>query len=57
LDGLALACQGNNGPFDIYVDYLANGTNEIFQNWEAGTPDGSYGYVTPSVSGTQRVIA
>jgi hypothetical protein len=52
LDGLAFACQGDNGPFDIYLDDLANGTNGVFQNWEAGTPGGAYGFVAPGVSGT-----
>jgi hypothetical protein len=52
LDGLAFACQGDNGPFDIYLDDLANGTNGVFQNWEAGTPGGAYGFVAPGISGT-----
>ncbi len=52
LDGLAFACQGDNGPFDIYLDDLANGTNGVLQNWEAGTPGGIYGFVAPGSSGT-----
>ena len=52
LDGLAFACQGDNGPFDIYLDDFANGTNGVFQNWEAGTPGGAYGFVAPGFSGT-----
>jgi len=51
-DGLAFACQGDNGPFDIYLDDLSNGTNGILQNWEAGTPGGAYGFVAPGISGT-----
>ena len=52
LDGLAFACQGDNGPFDIYLDDLANGTNGVFQNWEAGAPGSAYGFVAPRFSGT-----
>ena len=52
LDGLAFACQGDNGPFDIYLDDLANGTNGVVQNWEAGTPGSTYGFVAPGSSGT-----
>jgi hypothetical protein len=52
LDGLAFACQGDNGPFDIYLDDLANGTNGVLQNWEAGTPGAAYGFVAPAFSGT-----
>jgi hypothetical protein len=52
LDGLAFACQSDNGPFDIYLDDLANGTNGVFQNWEAGTPGAAYGFVAPRFSGT-----
>jgi len=52
LDGIAFACEGDSGPFDIYLDDLANGTNGIFQNWETGTPGGPYGFVPPRASGT-----
>jgi hypothetical protein len=52
LDGLAFACQGDNGPFDIYLDDLANGTNGTLQNWEAGTAGSVYGFVAPGTSGT-----
>jgi hypothetical protein len=52
LDGIAFACQGDNGPFDVYLDDLVNGTNGIVQNWEAATPDSTYGFVQPRASGS-----
>ncbi len=53
LDGLAIACQGDPGPVDIYIDRLENGTNGVVQDWE-GAPAGqsAYGFSQPSFSGT-----
>lgn len=53
LDGLAIACEGDNGPFEIYLDDLANGTNGVFQDWESATNSTlAYGFSQPSYSGT-----
>ena len=53
LDGLAIACQGDTGPLEIYLDDLSNGTNGVVQDWES--PDaGTLGYQfnQPSYSGS-----
>lgn len=52
LDGIAFTCQGDPGNLVIYIDDLANGTNGVFQNFEAGTPGAAYEFVQPSYSGT-----
>ena len=52
LDGLAFASQGDNGPFDIYLDDLANGAHGVFQDWEAGTPGSPYALLAPRSSGS-----
>lgn len=52
-DGLGIACEGDTGPIEMYLDDLANGTNGIVQNWE--TPDAGtekYQFNYPSYSGT-----
>ncbi|MCX8090511.1 MAG: hypothetical protein N3I86_06170 [Verrucomicrobiae bacterium] len=53
LDGIAIACENDAGPFEIYIDDLANGTNGVFQGWE-GVPPGTVarGFSQPSFSGT-----
>jgi hypothetical protein len=56
LEAIALtsADETDNGPFDIYFDNLANGTNGVFQTFEgfaAGTPAGAV-FNQPSYSGT-----
>ncbi|HRT58800.1 MAG TPA: hypothetical protein P5038_19410 [Candidatus Paceibacterota bacterium] len=46
--------ETDNGPFDIYIDNLANGTNGVFQDFEgfvAGTGAGVV-FNQPSYSGT-----
>jgi hypothetical protein len=52
LDGIAFACEGDPGPFTVYLDDLANGTNGVVQDWEDGTPGTAYGFVAPTSSGT-----
>ncbi len=52
LDGIAFACEGDPGNFEIYLDDLANGTNGIVQDWEAGTVGQSYAFVQPNYSGS-----
>jgi hypothetical protein len=52
LDGIAFACEGDTGPFELYLDDLANGTNGIIQDWEAGVPGSAFGFVQPTTSGT-----
>jgi hypothetical protein len=53
LDGLAIACEGDPGPIDIYIDHLENGTNGVVQDWEAAAAGQSaYGFSQPSFSGT-----
>jgi hypothetical protein len=53
LDGLAIASQGDPGPYDIYFDHLENGTNGVVQSWEAGgLGQAGYGFSQPSFSGT-----
>jgi hypothetical protein len=56
LESIALvsADETDNGPFDIYIDNLANGTNGVFQDFEgfvAGTAAGVV-FNQPSYSGT-----
>lgn len=53
IDGIAFACEGDNGPFDIYIDDLANGTNGVFQDFEAAAAGAvDFGFRAPSFSGT-----
>jgi hypothetical protein len=53
LDGIAFACEGENGPFDFYIDDLENGTNGVFQDWESATVGQlAHGFSQPSFSGT-----
>jgi len=53
LDGIAIACEGDSGPYDLYIDDLANGVHGVFQDWEAA-PAGvaAYGFSSPGYSGT-----
>jgi hypothetical protein len=52
-DGLAIACEGDPGPVDIYIDHLENGTNGVVQDWEgAANGQAAYGFSQPSFSGT-----
>lgn len=52
-DGLALASEGEAGPYEIYLDDLSNGTHGIVQGWESAT-NGSvaYAFSQPSFSGS-----
>lgn len=52
LDGIALACDGDPGNFDLYIDDLSNGTNGVFENFEAATVGSTVGFSQPSFSGT-----
>jgi hypothetical protein len=52
LDGIALACEGDPGNFDIYVDDLSNGTNGVFEDFESAPVGGTVGFSQPSLSGT-----
>lgn len=53
VDGLAIACEGDSGPFDIYIDDMENGTHGVFQNWEgAAVGAQAYGFSQPSFSGS-----
>lgn len=53
LDGFAIACEGDTGPYDIYFDDLANGTNGVFQNWDsAAAGTAAVGFSQPSFSGS-----
>lgn len=53
IDGIAFACEGDSGPFDIYIDDLANGTNGVFQDFEAAEAGAvDFGFRAPSFSGT-----
>jgi hypothetical protein len=53
LDGIAIACEGDTGPYEIYIDDLANGTNGVFQDWEGVAPGtAARGFSQPSFSGT-----
>lgn len=56
LESIALVSddETDGGPFDLYIDNLANGTNGIYQDFEgfvAGTPAGVV-FNQPSYSGT-----
>lgn len=52
-DGIAIACEGDTGPYEIYIDDLANGTNGVFQDWEGVAPGtAARGFSQPSFSGT-----
>lgn len=53
MDGIAFACEGDNGPFDVYIDDLANGTNGVFQDFEAADAGAvDFAFRAPSFSGT-----
>jgi hypothetical protein len=52
LDGIAIACEGDPGNFDIYIDDLSNGTNGVFEDFEAGAAGSTIGFSQPSFSGT-----
>jgi hypothetical protein len=52
LDGIALACEGDPGNFDIYIDDLSNGTNGVFEDFEAPAVGSTVGFSQPSLSGT-----
>ncbi len=52
LDGIAIACNGDPGDFDIYIDDIANGTNGIVEGYEGLTPGSTVGFSQPSFSGT-----
>ncbi len=52
LDGIAFACEGDPGNFELYLDDLGNGINGRVQDWEAGTLGATYAFVQPNVSGT-----
>ena len=51
-DGIAFACNGDPGYYDIYIDDIANGTNGIVENFEGDTQGTTYGFSLPSFSGT-----
>jgi hypothetical protein len=53
LDGLGIACMGDPGPFEIYIDDFSNGTNGVLQNFEAYNNGAlSILFSQPSASGT-----
>jgi hypothetical protein len=56
LESIAFASDDttDNGPYDIYIDNLANGTNGVFQDFEGFAADTPAGVVfnQPSYSGT-----
>jgi len=53
MDGLAIACEGENGPFEIYFDDFSNGTNGVFQNFESQPANAvAYAFSQPSFSGS-----
>ena len=52
LDGIAFACNGDPGYFDLYIDDIANGTNGVLENFEGDTPGSTFGFSQPSFSGT-----
>ena len=52
LDGIAFACNGDPGYYDIYIDDLANGTNGVLENFEGDTLGTTIGFSQPSFSGT-----
>jgi hypothetical protein len=53
LDGLAIACEGDNGPFEIYFDDFSNGTNGVFQDFESQPANAvAYAFSQPSYSGS-----
>lgn len=53
LDGIAIASEGDTGPYVIYLDDLANGTHGIVQDWEsADAGAANYQFNSPGFSGT-----
>jgi hypothetical protein len=52
LDGIAFACNGDPGYYDIYIDDIANGTNGVVQNFEGVAQGTTFGFSQPSFSGT-----
>ena len=52
LEGIAFACEGNPGNFDIYIDDLSNGTNGVFENYETNAVGSTIGFSQPGFSGT-----
>lgn len=53
LDGIAVASEGDPGPFEMYLDDLENGTNGVVQGWEAATNNAlAFGFAQPGFSGT-----
>jgi hypothetical protein len=57
LEALAISIDDltDTGPFDIYIDNIANGTNGVFQSFE-GVPVGTVGHAfnLPLYSGTTK---
>ncbi len=52
LEGIAFACEGNPGNYDIYIDDLANGTNGVFESYETNVVGSTWGFSQPGYSGT-----
>jgi hypothetical protein len=53
LDGLAIACEGDSGPFQIYFDDFANGIHGVFQDFESQPANAiAYAFSQPSFSGS-----
>ncbi|MGD0260652.1 MAG: hypothetical protein ABSD29_12605 [Verrucomicrobiota bacterium] len=52
LDGIAFACNGDPGYYDIYIDDIANGTNGVLEKFEGDTLGATIGFSQPSFSGT-----
>lgn len=56
LDGLAIASEGDTGPYELYLDDLSNGVHGIVQGWESATNGASaYQFSAPSFSGSTAV--
>ena len=52
MDGVAIACEGDNGPYQIYFDDFANGTT-VFQDFESQPANAiAYAFSQPSFSGS-----
>src|SRR5262249_27105324 len=53
LDGLAIACEGDSGPYEMYLDGLENGTHGLVQDWETASLGAlDFQFSHPSTSGT-----
>ncbi len=52
LDAIAIACNGDPGYFDIYIDDISNGTNGVLENFDSAVPGTTFGFSQPSYSGT-----